>query len=60
MITNLKKIFLVKPTPDPTLNIFNGVRVLSIGWVILGHTYLMRLSFAKDVSYMGNHLLLVI
>ena len=48
--TNFKKLFASRSAeksgvPKDTLDILNGVRVLSIGWVILGHVYLLRLDF---------------
>ena len=38
-IMNLQKLFHVKEGGDQTLAAFHGVRVLSIGWVVLGHAY---------------------
>ena len=38
-VVNLRKLFHVKEGGDKRLAVLNGVRVLSIGWVILGHGF---------------------
>jgi len=38
-VVNLQKLFYVKGGGDQRLAVLNGVRVLSIGWVILGHGF---------------------
>jgi hypothetical protein len=52
--TNLQKLFLSQ-SPEKTgtmktLDIFNGVRVMSMGWVILGHVFTLRVYFAPSVN----------
>lgn len=39
-------------SPKDTLDILNGVRVMSIGWVILGHVCLLRLDFGLNIQLM--------
>lgn len=46
--TNFKKLFASRSgeklgLPKDSLEILNGVRVMSMGWVILGHVYLLRM-----------------
>ena len=48
--TNFKRLFSSRSneklgTPKDTLDLLNGVRVMSIGWVVLGHVYLLRMTF---------------
>jgi hypothetical protein len=38
-IVNFKKLVTVKQGGDQRLSVLNGVRVLSIGWVIVGHGF---------------------
>ena len=38
----------VNPKHDTNLHVFNGVRFLSILWVLLGHQYLYRASFITN------------
>ena len=43
--TNLRKLFRAKPAEDKnSLDVFNGMKVLSIGWVVLGHCFLFRIT----------------
>jgi len=37
---NLRSLFSNENRIDPKLNVFNGVRVLSISWVVLNHSWL--------------------
>ena len=38
-INNVKKLFTVSKRGDQSLAVLNGVRVLSIGWVVIGHSF---------------------
>ena len=38
-INNVKKLFTVSKRGDQSLAVLNGVRVLSIGWVVVGHSF---------------------
>ena len=38
-INNIKKLFTVSKKGDQSLAVLNGVRVLSIGWVVVGHSF---------------------
>ena len=38
-INNVKKLFTVNKKGDQSLAVLNGVRVLSIGWVVVGHSF---------------------
>ena len=38
-VVNLQKLFTVKESGDKALNVLNGVRVLSICWIILSHSF---------------------
>ena len=56
LIANAEKVFSLKPTSDQNLDIFNGVRFLSMCWVILGHTYMLRIK----MIYTTNQILDII
>lgn len=45
---NLQKIFFSRPPADKDLEVLNGVRVLSICWVLLGHAYFNSLTFPSQ------------
>ena len=50
---------LTKTTTKPgQILCLNGIRVLSINWVVLGHCYLVFVTLASDKSYIVNTLLL--
>ena len=38
-INNIKKLFTVSKRGDQSLAVLNGVRVLSIGWIVIGHSF---------------------
>lgn len=42
---NFGKIFAVKTKRDEPLRIFDGVRVLSSGWVVFGHSFFVALRY---------------
>lgn len=49
---NIYKIFYSPPPKDTDLEVLNGVRVLSMLWVILGHAYFTVLLFpVKDFTF---------
>ena len=54
IITNSEKIFSVKPGIDQNLDIFNGVRFFSMSWVVVGHTYMLRLMMSYNTDYIGQ------
>lgn len=45
---NLAKLFTIKTDAEGTFGIFNGMRVLSIIWVIYGHDYLITLTLPSN------------
>jgi peptidoglycan/LPS O-acetylase OafA/YrhL len=49
LYTNLKKLFVSRSSEKvgerETLDIFNGVRVMSMGWVVLGHVFLQKVTY---------------
>lgn len=42
---NIQKLFEVNDRGDSNLKILNGIRVFSIGWVIVGHVYMTIIGF---------------
>lgn len=48
---NIRQLFYpeINPKHDPNLLIFNGIRFLSMGWVILGHCY------PSNFGYLSNY-----
>jgi peptidoglycan/LPS O-acetylase OafA/YrhL len=55
-IVNLQKIFHVKEGGDRTLFVLNGVRVLSISWIVLGHSFNYNM-FTPHLNYMTSGML---
>lgn len=54
ILTNAEKIFSLKPSVDQNLDIFNGVRFLSMCWIILGHTYFVRINLSFNLDYLAD------
>ena len=50
MVRNIKNIFSVREDGDPGLNIFNGVRVISMCWIVYGHEYNARMRIATNLA----------
>ena len=38
-VNNIRKLFIVSKKGDQSLAVLNGVRVLSIGWIVVGHSF---------------------
>ncbi|XP_071103158.1 O-acyltransferase like protein-like [Haliotis cracherodii] len=52
-VSNGEKILSVKRSPG-SLTCLNGIRVLSMGWVILGHTFLTLMPNAENPKIFGR------
>ncbi|XP_046573343.1 nose resistant to fluoxetine protein 6-like [Haliotis rubra] len=52
-VSNGEKILSVKRSPG-SLTCLNGIRVLSMGWVILGHSFLILMPNAENPSIFGT------
>ncbi|ROT85197.1 Nose resistant to fluoxetine protein 6 [Penaeus vannamei] len=53
--TNLEKMFLITTEPRPgIITCLTGMRVLSMGWVILGHQYLFDILISYNYSHIGK------
>jgi hypothetical protein len=50
LVRNTKKIFSTR-VPATALTYINGIRVVSIWWVILGHTFLVIVSNSNVGMY---------
>ena len=54
-IVNLEKLFTVKQGGDQSLAVFNGVRVLSICWVVVGHGFsLVNLAPVRNIQTVSD------
>ena len=56
VIRNIEKIFYTpKPKPNDYLTILNGIRFLSICWVVLGHSFLSIFMYpSTNISEIGD------
>lgn len=52
--TNTKKIFNVSNVGEGKLDCLDGIRFMSIGWVILGHTYVFLLGNSDNAIVVGD------
>ncbi|KAL5021783.1 hypothetical protein ScPMuIL_000938 [Solemya velum] len=52
MLTNSRKILSMKQAPG-SLTVLNGIRCLSISWVVLGHTYNFGLGAVENMADLG-------
>ncbi|CAF3972930.1 unnamed protein product [Adineta steineri] len=54
-ITTLKKIFSLKKSPS-TYSFINGIRAISLLWIILGHSYTFYLTIADNVVHIFDNI----
>lgn len=51
LYTNTQKLFVARNAGrKETLDIFNGIRVLSMSWVVLGHVFAQRMKFSAILN----------
>ncbi|CAF0871536.1 unnamed protein product [Brachionus calyciflorus] len=48
--TNTKKLFKVNSSKSEDFKCFHAIRVLSLAWVILGHSYIFSLAFVDNIA----------
>jgi len=54
---NISKLLFSSPPKDKDLEVLNGIRVLGMVWVILGHAYLTPILFpVNNIMFIENHL----
>lgn len=54
LLSNCEKILSTRESADQRLDIFNGVRFFSMCWVILGHTYMLRIMMSYNFEYLST------
>ena len=55
VITTLKKLFSLKQNPS-SYSFLNGIRALSLFWIVLGHSFVFQLILADNIIHVLDNL----